>query len=164
MIAGGTGITPMYQIIQSSIKDASDKTKLSLIYANVEEDDICTYSHLDPRLRAKSSAAEGAGGPRCQVQRPIHPLRESTPRIRMELTAALLEQGPRGLDPGCRVRHEGLAVRPSAHDDRHEVSDSLGGVCLEARGGVLTVRGHLKELGYPAPRSVSKLEDQVFLF
>lgn len=41
MIAGGTGITPMYQIIQSSIKDASDRTKLSLIYANVEEDDIC---------------------------------------------------------------------------------------------------------------------------
>jgi len=41
MIAGGTGITPMYQIIQSSMKDASDKTKISLIYANVEEDDIC---------------------------------------------------------------------------------------------------------------------------
>lgn len=41
MIAGGTGITPMYQIIKSSIKDASDKTKLSLIYANVNEDDIC---------------------------------------------------------------------------------------------------------------------------
>ena len=186
MIAGGTGITPMYQIIQSSIKDASDKTKLSLIYANVEEDDICTYSHLDPRLRAKSSAAEGAGGPRCQVQRPIHPLRESTLCIRMELTAALLEQGPRGLDPGRRVRHEGddreapagrrrrivrarrwaqgLAVRPAAHDDRHEVSDGLGGVYFEEPGGVLIVRGHLKELGYPAPRSVSKLEDQVFLF
>ena len=26
------------------------------------------------------------------------------------------------------------------------------------------MKGHLKELGYPAPRSVSKLEDQVFLF
>lgn len=41
MIAGGTGITPMYQIIKSSIKDASDRTQLSLIYANVNEDDIC---------------------------------------------------------------------------------------------------------------------------
>lgn len=40
MIAGGTGITPMYQIIKSSMKDASDKTKISLIYANVEENDI----------------------------------------------------------------------------------------------------------------------------
>jgi cytochrome-b5 reductase len=40
MIAGGTGITPMYQIIKSSLKDPKDQTKLSLIYANVEEDDI----------------------------------------------------------------------------------------------------------------------------
>ncbi|NXD32787.1 NCB5R reductase, partial [Spelaeornis formosus] len=37
MIAGGTGITPMYQIIKSSLKDAADQTKISLIYANVEE-------------------------------------------------------------------------------------------------------------------------------
>jgi len=43
MIAGGTGITPMYQIIKSSMKDASDNTKMALIYANVEENDICTY-------------------------------------------------------------------------------------------------------------------------
>lgn len=47
MIAGGTGITPMYQIIKSSIKDASDKTQLSLIYANVNEDDICEPNLLD---------------------------------------------------------------------------------------------------------------------
>lgn len=40
MIAGGTGLTPMYQIIKSSIKDPNDKTQLSLIYANVTEDDI----------------------------------------------------------------------------------------------------------------------------
>jgi len=43
MIAGGTGITPMYQIIKSSMKDASDNTKMALIYANVEENDICVY-------------------------------------------------------------------------------------------------------------------------
>jgi cytochrome-b5 reductase len=41
MIAGGTGITPMYQIIKSSLKDPKDRTQLSLIYANVNEDDIC---------------------------------------------------------------------------------------------------------------------------
>ena len=40
MIAGGTGINPMYQIIKSSVKDPLDKTKLSLVYANIEEDDI----------------------------------------------------------------------------------------------------------------------------
>lgn len=40
MIAGGSGITPMFQIIKSSVKDANDKTKLCLIYANVDESDI----------------------------------------------------------------------------------------------------------------------------
>jgi len=43
MIAGGTGITPMFQIIKSSLKNASDKTRLALIYANVEESDIREY-------------------------------------------------------------------------------------------------------------------------
>jgi len=42
MIAGGSGITPMFQIIKSSVKDANDKTKLCLIYANVDESDIRT--------------------------------------------------------------------------------------------------------------------------
>lgn len=40
MIAGGSGITPMFQIIKSSVKDQNDKTKLALIYANVDESDI----------------------------------------------------------------------------------------------------------------------------
>lgn len=30
----------MFQIIKSSVKDKEDKTKLALIYANVDEDDI----------------------------------------------------------------------------------------------------------------------------
>lgn len=40
MIAGGTGITPMYQIIKASVQDPEDKTQLRLIYANVNQDDI----------------------------------------------------------------------------------------------------------------------------
>lgn len=40
MIAGGTGITPMYQIIKSSLRDPTDPTQLALVYANVEEGDI----------------------------------------------------------------------------------------------------------------------------
>ena len=47
MIAGGTGLTPMYQIIKSSLKDPRDRTKLCLIYANVEEDDICEWASPD---------------------------------------------------------------------------------------------------------------------
>ena len=33
MIAGGTGITPMYQVIQAVLKNCDDKTEISLLYA-----------------------------------------------------------------------------------------------------------------------------------
>ena len=47
MIAGGTGITPMLQIIRAALKNPSDKTRISLIYANVNEDDILLKTELD---------------------------------------------------------------------------------------------------------------------
>ena len=40
MLAGGTGITPMYQVINAILRDPSDRTQLSLVSANVGEDDI----------------------------------------------------------------------------------------------------------------------------
>lgn len=47
MIAGGTGIAPMYQIITAILRNPADKTKISLIYANVTESDILLKSELD---------------------------------------------------------------------------------------------------------------------
>ncbi|GJJ08763.1 hypothetical protein Clacol_002982 [Clathrus columnatus] len=47
MIAGGTGITPMLQIIRAVLKNPSDTTKLSLIYANVNFEDILLKKELD---------------------------------------------------------------------------------------------------------------------
>lgn len=47
MIAGGTGITPMLQIIRAALKDPQDQTKLSLIYANVNYEDILLKKELD---------------------------------------------------------------------------------------------------------------------
>ncbi|VBB33091.1 unnamed protein product [Acanthocheilonema viteae] len=40
MIAGGSGITPMLQIISAIMKDPEDPTKVSLIFANKDESDI----------------------------------------------------------------------------------------------------------------------------
>ena len=40
MIAGGTGVTPMWQVARSIFKNANDKTKVTLIFGNVTEDDI----------------------------------------------------------------------------------------------------------------------------
>lgn len=51
MIAGGTGITPMYQLIRASCEDAGDRTKMSLLYANNTEDDILLRAELDAFAR-----------------------------------------------------------------------------------------------------------------
>lgn len=40
MLAGGTGLTPMLQIVNASLQDANDTTKFTLLYANKTKDDI----------------------------------------------------------------------------------------------------------------------------
>jgi cytochrome-b5 reductase len=47
MIAGGTGITPMLQVARYSLFNPGDPTKFTLIYANVNEDDILLKVELD---------------------------------------------------------------------------------------------------------------------
>ena len=47
MIAGGTGITPMYQIIKKIVQDPKDETFVSLLYANNNEDDILLREELN---------------------------------------------------------------------------------------------------------------------
>lgn len=46
LIAGGTGITPMYQLIRAIMKNPDDKTKVSLIFGNIKEEDILLKSEL----------------------------------------------------------------------------------------------------------------------
>jgi cytochrome-b5 reductase len=53
MIAGGTGITPMLQVMRKIASDPSDKTKVSLIFCNLTEDDILLKEVLD-ELTAKN--------------------------------------------------------------------------------------------------------------
>ncbi|KAG6520991.1 hypothetical protein ZIOFF_018056 [Zingiber officinale] len=40
MIAGGSGITPMFQVTRAILENPKDKTKVQLIYANVTYEDI----------------------------------------------------------------------------------------------------------------------------
>jgi len=47
MLAGGTGITPMLQVIQAILKNPADKTHISLIFANVAEEDILVRTTLE---------------------------------------------------------------------------------------------------------------------
>lgn len=47
MVAGGTGITPIYQVVQAILKDAEDETEMYVVYANHAEDDILLREELD---------------------------------------------------------------------------------------------------------------------
>jgi len=52
MLAGGTGITPMYQVIREILKKPDDKTQISLVFANHTDQDIILKKELD-ELAAK---------------------------------------------------------------------------------------------------------------
>uniref|UniRef100_A0A7N0ZUG1 NADH-cytochrome b5 reductase n=1 Tax=Kalanchoe fedtschenkoi TaxID=63787 RepID=A0A7N0ZUG1_KALFE len=47
MIAGGSGITPMFQVARAILENPKDKTMVHLIYANVTYDDILLKEELD---------------------------------------------------------------------------------------------------------------------
>jgi len=47
LIAGGSGITPMWQIMQQISADKSDKTKVTLIYSNKSQADILLREEFD---------------------------------------------------------------------------------------------------------------------
>ncbi|PWY85092.1 hypothetical protein BO70DRAFT_428641 [Aspergillus heteromorphus CBS 117.55] len=51
MVAGGTGITPMYQLIRAICEDERDTTEISLIYANRSEGDILMREELEAFAR-----------------------------------------------------------------------------------------------------------------
>eukprot|EP00928_Gymnodinium_smaydae_P054358 TRINITY_DN38144_c0_g1_i1.p2 TRINITY_DN38144_c0_g1~~TRINITY_DN38144_c0_g1_i1.p2 ORF type:complete len:318 (-),score=82.36 TRINITY_DN38144_c0_g1_i1:312-1265(-) len=46
-MAGGTGITPMIQVVSAALRDSGDRTTFSLIYANKTEDDILCKDLLE---------------------------------------------------------------------------------------------------------------------
>ncbi|KAI0724497.1 NADH-cytochrome b5 reductase [Cerioporus squamosus] len=132
MIAGGTGITPMLQIIRAALKNPLDRTKLSLIYANVNPEDILLKKELD-ELAAKHSH-----------------------RFRVYY---VLNNPPPNWDGGVGFvtkEHIEKYMPPTDHNIK---------VLLCGPPPMITaMKKHLAELNYPAPRTVSKLEDQVFCF
>jgi cytochrome-b5 reductase len=53
MIAGGTGITPMLQVVHAAMKDPADRTQFRLLYANKTADDILLRKELDELAAAR---------------------------------------------------------------------------------------------------------------
>lgn len=132
MIAGGTGITPMLQIIHAALKNPEDKTRLSLIYANVNFEDILLKKELD-ELAAK------------------HPDRFKVYYV--------LNNPPEGWTGGV-----GFVSQSQIEEHLPATHDRIKILMCGPPPMMGAMKKHLDQLKYPAPRTISKLEDQVFLF
>uniref|UniRef100_D8PK57 NADH-cytochrome b5 reductase n=2 Tax=Schizophyllum commune (strain H4-8 / FGSC 9210) TaxID=578458 RepID=D8PK57_SCHCM len=133
MIAGGTGITPMLQVVKAALKDANDKTKLTLIYANVNYEDILLKKEIDALAEA-------------------HPDQFSVYYV--------LNNPPEGWLGGV-----GFVTKDMIEKHMPPSSMKDAKVLMCGPPPMLTaMKGHLAELNYPAPRTISKLADQVFCF
>ncbi|KAK0481905.1 ferredoxin reductase-like C-terminal NADP-linked domain-containing protein [Armillaria novae-zelandiae] len=125
MIAGGTGITPMIQIIRAALKNPADRTVLSLIYANVNHEDILCKKELDD----------------LQAQHP-------SSRFKVYY---VLNNAPADWNGGIATHLPG----PELHSKV---------LMCGPPPMISAMKRHLDELKYPAPRTVSKLVDHVFVF
>jgi cytochrome-b5 reductase len=68
LVAGGSGITPIYQLIQTVLRNPADTTRLSLVYANNTEADILLRAEMDAlarefpkRFRVSYAVSKGEG-------------------------------------------------------------------------------------------------------
>ncbi|GAA5883620.1 hypothetical protein JCM16303_004918 [Sporobolomyces ruberrimus] len=142
MIAGGTGITPMLQIIRAAMKNPLDRTKISLIYANVNPSDILLKAELDSLATAHPD--------RFSVYYVLNnpPKDEKWTGGEGFVTKDMIEQNlPESIkedDSLAKGDHRMLMCGPPPM--------------------INAMKGHLKELGWPEPRTISKMEDKVFCF
>ncbi|KAL9933050.1 hypothetical protein V8E36_008305 [Tilletia maclaganii] len=132
MIAGGTGLTPCLQIIRAVLKNPKDKTKLSLIYANVEESDILLKKELDS-LAARHSD-----------------------RFKVHY---FLNKPPQGWTGG-----EGFVTQEAIKDNLPAPASDIKILMCGPPPMINAMKKHLEALSYDAPRTISKLPDQVFCF
>jgi len=56
LIGGGSGITPLYQLLDAALRDPTNKTRFTLLYANVSEADILLRDELAALERAHPHA------------------------------------------------------------------------------------------------------------
>ncbi|KAI0395837.1 ferredoxin reductase-like protein [Xylariaceae sp. FL0594] len=140
MLAGGSGITPMYQLIRAICEDERDTTEVSLIYANRTEEDILLRSELDAFAKKYPRNLR------------LHYLLDHPPSKDW--------QGGVGY-----VTKELMAERfppPPAADDDDAGSSKV--MLCGPPGMVNAAKKALVELGYQKPGALSKMSDQIFCF
>ncbi|EKM83729.1 hypothetical protein AGABI1DRAFT_66631 [Agaricus bisporus var. burnettii JB137-S8] len=133
MIAGGTGITPMLQIIRAVLGNPADPTDINLIYANVNYDDILLREDLDQLSKLHSN------------------------RFKVYF---VLNNPPPSWDGGV-----GFVTKDHIKDHLRNPEDGNGKLLICGPPPmVAAMKKNIQELGYPAPNTISKLQDKVFVF
>ncbi|KAL1852652.1 NADH-cytochrome b5 reductase 2 [Paecilomyces lecythidis] len=132
MIAGGTGITPMYQLIRAICLNPSDKTHINLVYANNSESDILLRAEIDSLVSRFPQKLE-------VHYVPVNP--------------------PSGWHGSVGFITEDWVKRAMVQ------SSPKSRVMLCGPPPMLAaVKNILSALGFQTPKSVSQMEDEVFVF
>lgn len=133
MIAGGSGLTPMYQIITAGLRNPADSTTFTLIYANVNPDDILLRDELERLVET-------------------HPN-----RFKLYL---VLNNPPAAWNGGV-----GFVTKEHIKEHLPNPATSNSKLLICGPPPMITaMKKNLEELQYPAPRTISKLADQIFVF
>jgi len=141
MLAGGTGITPMLQIIRAILKDPEDTTKVTLIYANISHNDILLREDLEGLAARYPEKLE------------LHFVVERAPEGWTGEIGFITEAMIRGDCP------------PPAEDIKILICGPPPMVsAMKEHTEVLLSIPLIQAIGYEKPRVVSKLSDQVFAF
>ena len=134
MIAGGSGITPLYQLTRAILRNPEDKTRISLVYANNSEEDILLKKEFDALAQkhpdrfqrlytVKKTSSEGEG-----LYETGHVTKEMLAKV---MPHRLSESNVKVLVSGPPAMIESIAG-----------SKGMGGWTQGSVGGIL------KELGY----------------
>ncbi|KAJ1923140.1 NADH-cytochrome b5 reductase [Tieghemiomyces parasiticus] len=130
-IAGGTGISPVVAIVKAVLKNPADKTHLSLIFANVNEEDILLRQELDELQAAHDNLT-------------VHYVLNNPPEKWNGSVGFVSEDMIRKHLPAPAADVKVLMCGPPP--------------MMAAMGK------HCEAIGFDKPRTVSKAEDQVFMF
>ncbi|KAI9645707.1 NADH-cytochrome b5 reductase [Ciborinia camelliae] len=153
MIAGGTGITPMLQIIRAVIRGraAGDKTEVDLIFANVNPEDILLKDDLD------GLAAQDKGFR-------VHYVLNNPPE---KWDGGVGFVTPEMITVSLFGFKTSNTIRARANIIQKWLPKPAGDVKLLLCGPppmISAMKKAATELGFEKAKPVSKLEDQVFAF
>jgi len=137
MIAGGTGITPMLQIIRAVVRNrprngGNDRTEIDLLFANVNQEDILLRDDLDKLTKEDSgirvhhvlnNPPEGWTGGVGFVTADMMKVRGLL--LFVSVIILILLTGQLSL---TSKGYQGAHLRPPTHGECHEESDRITGL------------------------------------